>query len=294
MRPTSASERFGSSARACSCAVVARSQKSGGLRTVRSVLGLVQVALPERRPGRSVVRIEPDGALEHPDGLPVRPRVARQGLAPEVEVVRLGALRARGGIARAGRGAESREQSLPHALRHLVGERDEVGGGVVAVSRQTTRSASVSTTSIGHAEPVAFLLEVAGEDARDLQVPAGGLRVDVSSGVPPRRRERADREPGDVGEGRGDFVGKREAQVVDRRVPGEVLERQDRDDGLPGGRGCGRAAVPHRPAEPDREDDRRPRCDPPARARRGKGPAPPRRCRSRPNRSRASGASGPS
>ena len=193
-------------------------QVLGGLRAIQAVLGLVEISLAERRPGRGIFRIEPDGPLEHRHGLLVLPGIAREGLAAEVEVVRFRALRVRRRSARVGAGAQGRQQALAHALQQLLGQRDHVGG------RRRRRVPPDDAISLGvddlhrYAEPVALLLELAREDARRVELAARGLRVDVLSGVSPGGREGAHREPGGVGQRRGDLVGKSEAQVVDLAV----------------------------------------------------------------------------
>ncbi len=161
----------------------------------------------------------------------------------------------RRGAARVGARAQSRQQALAHALQQLLGQRDEVRGG------RRRRVPPDDAISLGvhdlhrHAEPVALLLELAREDARCVELAARGLRVDVLSGVPSGGREGADGQPGGVGERGGNFVGERQAQVVDGGVSQDVLERKNRNHRLGRRGGRGTAATHDSPDEPGREED---------------------------------------
>ncbi len=134
---------------------------------------------------------------------------------------------------------EQREEALPQAGGDLFAQADEVAGrGARRVAPQEAIAVGVDDLE-RHAQLVALLLEVAGQDVGDLQLASGGLRVHVPFRVLLRGREGADRERGDVGERRRDLVRQRQPQVVGRGVAAEVLEGEDGDRRLAAGRGRG-------------------------------------------------------
>ena len=207
----------------------------------------VVVAQGKRGPRGSVIGIQTHGALEHGERPLVGLLVARHGLAAQVEVVRLGVLRARSGICAGGRAAQEREETLAQ-VREICSRR------AMRSSRRRSRNRARGAVRLRvhdlerHAELVALLLEVPGEDVGDTELRAarpGGPRRPLRISAWPRRAE----SPAWGCTRAGDhLVREGEAQVVRGRIRSQVLKREDGERGLAADRRRSAAPVRRPPA----------------------------------------------
>ncbi len=153
----------------------------------------------------------------------------RGGHATQIKIVRFLIAWPGAGFQKAARCAQHRQQTVRTCLASCLLKRNQVLRGTIEIGLPQHPIGSGLDRFQSDQEMRALLDEVSGQNVGHVKLVADFLRIQISAYVLSGDARRANIQGAGISKHVGDFIGQREAKIVDAEIAVQVLQRQHCD-----------------------------------------------------------------